>query len=98
MKRETPLSSTPKKTPKAKVIPAKQPATNVVPMPPANTRPRAASSRTKTKPAPAPDASALRAYQLFEARHCEHGHDVDDWLQAEAELSAAKPSRRKATA
>jgi len=27
-----------------------------------------------------------RAYSLFQARGGEHGHDVDDWLVAEAEL------------
>ena len=31
-------------------------------------------------------AVARRAYELFEARGCEHGHDWEDWLQAEAEL------------
>jgi len=29
----------------------------------------------------------LRAYILFERRGKEHGHDLDDWLQAEAELT-----------
>jgi uncharacterized protein YjbJ (UPF0337 family) len=27
-----------------------------------------------------------RAYELYLARDCEDGHDVDDWLQAEREL------------
>jgi Protein of unknown function (DUF2934) len=36
----------------------------------------------------------LRAYELFEQRGRGHGHDVDDWLQAEKELT----SQRKATA
>ena len=27
-----------------------------------------------------------RAYQLFEERGYEHGHELDDWLQAEAEI------------
>jgi Protein of unknown function (DUF2934) len=27
-----------------------------------------------------------RAYDLYLARGCEHGHDVDDWLQAERKL------------
>ena len=31
---------------------------------------------------------AGRAYALFEARGCVHGHDVEDWLAAEAELLA----------
>ena len=33
-------------------------------------------------------AIKLRAYILFERRGKEHGHDLDDWLQAEAELTA----------
>ncbi len=28
----------------------------------------------------------LRAYHFFEERGCEHGHDVEDWLRAEAEI------------
>ena len=31
---------------------------------------------------------ARRAYDRFLARGCEHGHDVEDWLQAERELGA----------
>lgn len=27
-----------------------------------------------------------RAYELFEQRGAEHGHDVEDWTQAEAEV------------
>ena len=34
---------------------------------------------------------ARRAYDLYLARGCEHGHDVDDWLQAERELGSAAP-------
>lgn len=40
------------------------------------------------------DAIRERAYQLFEQRGCEHGHDLDDWLVAEAELMGKKPSAR----
>ena len=29
---------------------------------------------------------ARRAYDLYLARGCEHGHDVEDWVQAEREL------------
>jgi DUF2934 family protein len=29
---------------------------------------------------------ARRAYDLYLARGCERGHDVEDWLQAEREL------------
>ena len=31
---------------------------------------------------------ALRAYQLFIQRGGQHGHDVEDWLLAQRELSA----------
>lgn len=27
-----------------------------------------------------------RAYELFEARGCQHGYDWDDWIRAEAEV------------
>jgi len=33
-----------------------------------------------------PDAISRHAYELFQARGCEHGYDVEDWLVAEAEL------------
>jgi hypothetical protein len=39
--------------------------------------------------APSPRAGddvARRAYEMFCERGCEHGHDLDDWLQAEREL------------
>jgi hypothetical protein len=32
---------------------------------------------------------ARRAYDLYFARGCAHGHDVDDWLQAERKLRAS---------
>jgi hypothetical protein len=32
---------------------------------------------------------APRAYDLYLARDRAHGHDVDDWLQAERELRAS---------
>jgi hypothetical protein len=35
---------------------------------------------------------ARRAYELYLARGCEHGHDVDDWLQAERELRGTSTS------
>ena len=37
----------------------------------------------------------LRAYELYEARGREDGHDLEDWQQAEAEITG---SQRKATA
>jgi hypothetical protein len=31
----------------------------------------------------------LRAYQLYQERGCEDGHDVADWARAEAEIKIA---------
>jgi hypothetical protein len=38
------------------------------------------------------DAIARRAYERFEQRGREHGHDVEDWLDAERELHARRPA------
>jgi hypothetical protein len=35
---------------------------------------------------------ARRAYDLYLARGCEHGHDMDDWLRAERDLRGAVSS------
>ena len=35
---------------------------------------------------PTHEDTARRAYELFEDRGGEHGHDWEDWLQAEREL------------
>ena len=32
----------------------------------------------------------MRAYELFEQRGYQHGHDLEDWLQAEAEVVGRK--------
>ncbi len=37
-----------------------------------------------------------RAYELYEARGGEEGHDFDDWLQAEAEIEARETAKQKA--
>jgi len=34
-----------------------------------------------------------RAHQLYEERGCEPGHELDDWLLAEAEIIGKKPAR-----
>jgi hypothetical protein len=62
-----------------------------------------ASSRSTKKRTTAPEQVthgevARRAYNLFLARGCEHGHDLDDWLQAERELRGtlrATPQRAR---
>ena len=45
------------------------------------------SGTAKTAP-PTSEAIAARSYELYLARGREDGHDVEDWLAAEAELSA----------
>jgi Protein of unknown function (DUF2934) len=42
------------------------------------------------------EAIRFRAYQLFEQRGGDHGHDVEDWLQAEWELTQRKTDRTAA--
>jgi Protein of unknown function (DUF2934) len=32
------------------------------------------------------DIVRVRAYRFFEERGCEHGHDLEDWLRAKAEI------------
>ncbi len=35
---------------------------------------------------------ARRAYDLYLARGCEYGHEVDDWLKAELDLRETRRS------
>jgi hypothetical protein len=44
--------------------------------------------------APYDEAIAGRAYELFKARGGLHGHDLDDWLEAERQIGAVKPTTR----
>ena len=63
---------------------------------PANSKTKRADTAAATggSTAPGPNGSALvtdadvarRAYDLYLARGCESGHDVEDWLQAERDL------------
>ena len=43
-------------------------------------------SVSAAKPVPTQDEIAKRAYELYLARGGEHGHDAEDWAQAESEL------------
>lgn len=40
------------------------------------------------------DIIRVRAYQLFEQRGYEHGHDLEDWFQAEAEIIGQESDTR----
>jgi HSP20 family protein len=55
------------------------------PTQPADFRPRASGNFLK-QAQKISVAIALRAYELFEARGAEHGHDWEDWFRAESEL------------
>lgn len=48
----------------------------------------AKSNRAGAGTRPGQDEIAQRAYELFLQRGSVPGHETDDWLQAEAELSA----------
>ena len=37
------------------------------------------------------DEIQRRAFELYERRGRQHGHDLDDWLQAEHEIDASTP-------
>jgi DUF2934 family protein len=61
--------------------------------------------KTAAVSTPKPDEGSLelteelirvRAYQFFEERGCEHGHDLEDWLRAEAEIVGNKPAAEAA--
>ena len=39
---------------------------------------------------PTYDQIARRAYELYAQRGYQHGHDVEDWLQAERELTLGR--------
>lgn len=70
-------STTTTKTTTAKRAPAKKPTTAKMTVAP----------KTVTAATPTHDEIARRAYQLFEDRGFQHGHDIEDWKRAEAELT-----------
>ena len=47
---------------------------------------RSARASTIPDPTQLEKQIRLRAYALYESRGCEDGHELDDWLQAEAEI------------
>jgi len=67
-------------------------ATNAQPTKPAILR-STASGTLAERMRQASAAIARRAYELFEARGSEHGHDWEDWFRAESELLIALPAR-----
>lgn len=45
------------------------------------------SARGRSKASPSPEEIRQRAFELFIERGGIHGHDLDDWMQAERELN-----------
>ncbi len=50
-------------------------------------RARTSDTKAETTAQTMRDVIALRAYERFVARGCQHGYDVEDWLGAERELT-----------
>jgi hypothetical protein len=51
--------------------------------------------KSKERATPDDDAIAQRAYELYLQRGSVSGHELDDWLAAEAELSGAAAKEAK---
>ena len=49
----------------------------------------------KTADRPAEEQVRIRAYEIYLERAGSYGSDVDDWLQAEAEVKAAQPAAER---
>jgi hypothetical protein len=62
------------------------------------TKPRAAKVKSEEVAIDLEEQISRRAYELYERRGREHGHEVEDWLQAEAELGQERtmPAARTA--
>ena len=52
-------------------------------------------TRATQSPVDSQEQVRRRAFELYEQRGREHGHDLDDWLQAESEFA---PQQTKAVA
>ncbi len=47
-------------------------------------------NKMESKPEQLADDIRIRAFEIYESRGREDGHDVDDWLRAENEVLQAK--------
>lgn len=68
---------------------------------PAASQPKSASAPKAASVADRDEAIRAMAYTLYEARGCIGGHELEDWLRAEAlvaQASAASPAKKPATA
>ncbi len=63
------------------------------------TAPTMAKAENQTEPTPEIlEQIRARAHELFEQRGREEGHDMDDWLQAEAEVTQQQQQTAKTRA
>ncbi len=59
--------------------------------------PTLVKAENQTEPTPEMlERIRVRAHELFEQRGREQGHDVDDWLQAEAEVTQQRAKTKAA--
>jgi hypothetical protein len=80
------MNTTGRKTVKGRTTSA--PKTAKTPAPTPTSTPAAAPpAAIEKKPAPTHDEIAQRSYALFLARGGQAGHEVEDWLTAERELT-----------
>ncbi len=61
-----------------------------IPPPKASSASECAPTAHVAPDAPTPDQVRRRAYELWIARGCRDGHDLEDWLDAERELRAER--------
>ena len=54
-----------------------------------------ALARRTSSEKPHPDEVALRAYELFQKRGAQHGHDREDWFEAELQLVRERGTQRE---
>ncbi len=73
------------KTPKTSTVKSKSAATTTTA--PKVSRVRKTDAMTETGGQVMRELIALRAYERFVERGYQHGHDVEDWLSAERELT-----------
>lgn len=59
--------------------------------------PPAAEAVSSAPDRPSAEAITRRAYELFLERGGTHGNDVDDWVRAELELSAAQTEPKESS-
>ena len=52
------------------------------------------SKRTRSDSVPHPDEVAARAYELYKKRGAVHGHDLEDWFEAELQLIRERETYR----